>query len=177
MDAKLCIQHDADVEGQVEQLGMHQLILHVHGPSMPDHITHGDGCPHRIHICLVGTLKHREVFVSRFGLAVKHYAGKQKGLSSILLQLSFLIKKDVVCGHCLVTLSLTINETLKWFSSLPISMQVILMVTVYSDRYKISLFPHLHWPVPNKTLSFLWTLSTAKEDEEVWRVCAQALTG
>ena len=29
----------------------------------------------------------------------------------------------VVCGHCLVTLSLTINETLKWLSSLPISMQ------------------------------------------------------
>ena len=28
--------------------------------------------------------------------------------------------KVVVCGHCLVTLSLTINETLKWLSSLPI---------------------------------------------------------
>ena len=34
-----------------------------------------------------------------------------------------------VCGHCLVTLSLTINETLKWLSSLPILMQVILVVT------------------------------------------------
>ena len=33
-------------------------------------------------------------------------------------------------GHCLVTLSLTINETLKWLSSLPILMQVILVVTV-----------------------------------------------
>ena len=124
VDAKLCIQHDADVEGQVEQLGMHQLILHVHGPGMPDHITHGNGCPQRIHIRLVGTLKHREVFVvSRFGLAVRHYAGKQKGLSSVLLQLSFLFKKDVVCGHRLVTLSLKINETLKWFSLLPILMQ------------------------------------------------------
>ena len=29
----------------------------------------------------------------------------------------------VVCGHCLVTLSLTINETLKWLLSLPILMQ------------------------------------------------------
>ena len=38
--------------------------------------------------------------------------------------------KVVVCGHCLVTLSLTINETLKWLSSLPILMQVILVVTV-----------------------------------------------
>ena len=28
--------------------------------------------------------------------------------------------KVVVCGHCLVPLSLTINETLKWLSSLPI---------------------------------------------------------
>ena len=27
------------------------------------------------------------------------------------------------CGHCLMTLSLTINETLKWPSSLPILMQ------------------------------------------------------
>ena len=31
--------------------------------------------------------------------------------------------KFVVCGHCLVTLSLTINETLNWLSSLPILMQ------------------------------------------------------
>ena len=29
----------------------------------------------------------------------------------------------VVCGHCLVTLSLTVHETLKWLSSLPILMQ------------------------------------------------------
>ena len=38
--------------------------------------------------------------------------------------------KVVVCGHGLVTLSLTINETLKWLSSLPILMQVILVVKV-----------------------------------------------
>ena len=31
--------------------------------------------------------------------------------------------KVVVCGHCLMTLSLTINETLKWLSSLLILMQ------------------------------------------------------
>ena len=29
----------------------------------------------------------------------------------------------VDCGHCLVTLSLTVNETLKWLSSLHILMQ------------------------------------------------------
>ena len=32
-------------------------------------------------------------------------------------------KLVVVCGHCLVTLSFTIDETLKWLSSLPILMQ------------------------------------------------------
>ena len=37
--------------------------------------------------------------------------------------LSFLFKKVVVCGHCLVLLFLTINEILKWLSSLPILMQ------------------------------------------------------
>ena len=31
-------------------------------------------------------------------------------------------KKVVVCGHCLVTVSLTITETLKRLSSLPILM-------------------------------------------------------
>ena len=31
--------------------------------------------------------------------------------------------KVVICGHGLVTLSLTINETLKWLSSLPTLMQ------------------------------------------------------
>ena len=45
--------------------------------------------------------------VSQFGLAVRRSAGKQKGgLSSIPLRLSLLFKKAMVCGHCLVTLSL-----------------------------------------------------------------------
>ena len=48
---------------------------------------------------------------------------KQKDLGSIPLRLSYLFKMVVVCGHCLVTLSLTINEILKWLSSLPILMQ------------------------------------------------------
>ena len=49
--------------------------------------------------------------------------GKQKGHGSIPIQVSLLFEKVVVCGHCLVTLSLTINVTLKWLSSLPILMQ------------------------------------------------------
>ena len=61
--------------------------------------------------------------VSRFGLVVRRYAGKQKDLGSIPLRHSSPFKKVVVCGHGLVTLSLTINETLEWLSSLPILMQ------------------------------------------------------
>ena len=61
--------------------------------------------------------------VSRFGLAVRRWAGKQKGLGSIPPKPSLLFTKVVACGHCLVTLSLTINETLKWLSSLPTLMQ------------------------------------------------------
>ena len=34
-------------------------------------------------------------------------AGKQKGIGSIPLRLSFLFRKVVVCGHCLVMLSIT----------------------------------------------------------------------
>ena len=48
-----------------------------------------------------------EQIVSRFGLAVRRKAGKRKDLGSIPLRLSFLFKKVVVCGHCLVTLSIT----------------------------------------------------------------------
>ena len=69
--------------------------------------------------------------VIRFGLAVRRLAGKRKGIGSIPLGLFFLFtKKVVVCGHSLVTQSLTVNETLKRLSSLLISMQVILVVTV-----------------------------------------------
>ena len=63
------------------------------------------------------------VLVSRFGIAVSVVRLVSRG---ILLQIRFgspFSSKVVVCGHCLVTLSLTINETLKWLSSLPILMQ------------------------------------------------------
>ena len=61
-------------------------------------------------------------------LPVRRYAGKRKDLGSRFG--SPFSSKVVVCGHGLVTLSLTINETLKWLSSLPILTQVILVVTV-----------------------------------------------
>ena len=95
--------------------------------------------------------------VNWFGLTVRCWAGKQKGLSLIPFQLSLLFKKVVVCGHCLVTLPLAINETLKWLSSLPILMQESFRWWQCSDTYIISLFPHLHSPVPNNCeIKKLW---------------------
>ena len=58
--------------------------------------------------------------VSRLGPAVRLVSGR----TSVRFRFgSPLSSKVVVCGHCLATLSLTINETLKWLSSLPILMQ------------------------------------------------------
>ena len=56
------------------------------------------------------------------GRAVRVWADKQKDFGSNPLRLS-LLSKVVVRGHCLVTLSLTVNEMLKWLSSLPILTQ------------------------------------------------------
>ena len=51
----------------------------------------------------------------------------------------------VACEHCLVTLSLTFNETLsEWLSALPILMQVILVVTVQRQVYTLPLPPPLY---------------------------------
>ena len=55
--------------------------------------------------------------MSWFGLAVRRSAGKQKDLGSIRFG-SPLSSKVAAYGHCIVTLPLTMNETLKWLSSL-----------------------------------------------------------
>ena len=75
--------------------------------------------------------------VSRFGLAVRCKAGKQRDLGSNPLRLSFLFK-SVVCEHCLVTLSITVNGTFKWLSSLPILTQKSFWWWQCSNRYIIS---------------------------------------
>ena len=64
----------------------------------------------------------QNVTASRFGLAIRRKAGKQKDLGSIPLRLSFFFKS---CNLQTVSsdFALTINETLKWLSSLPILMQ------------------------------------------------------
>ena len=56
--------------------------------------------------------------------------------------------KVVVCGRCLVTLSLTINETLKWLSSLPTLIHKSFWWWQCSDRYTISPPPPHHHPHP-----------------------------
>ena len=58
----------------------------------------------------------------------------------------------MVCEHRLVTLSLTVNETLKWLSSPPILMQESFWWWHWqcsnTNRYIISIFPHLHPSFP-----------------------------
>ena len=69
---------------------------------------------------------------SRFGLAVRLGS---RGSSVRIRFGSPFSSKVVVCGHCLVTLSLTINQTLKWLSSLPILTQKWFWWWQCSDRY------------------------------------------
>ena len=61
----------------------------------------------------------------------------------------------MVCGHGVVTLSLTIHESLKRLSSLPILMQESFWWWQCSDRYITSLFPHLHTPFPSFSPSLI----------------------
>ena len=72
------------------------------------------------HRCMHPQLICHGAQVPRFGLAVRLVS---RGTLVRTCFSSPFSSKIVVCGHCLVTLSLTINETLKWFLSLPISMQ------------------------------------------------------
>ena len=88
--------------------------------------------------------------VNQFGLA-----GKQRDLGLNPLWLSFLFK-----SYDLWTLSCNFDphnyETLKWLSSLPTLMQQSFRWWHCSDRYIISLPPHLHSPLlPNKPDSFV----------------------
>ena len=62
---------------------------------------------------------------------VKRWAGKQKDLGSIPLRLSFLFKKVVVCGHCLVTLSITSYWNIKMaLIAAHLNAEIILVVTM-----------------------------------------------
>ena len=79
--------------------------------------------------------------MSQFGLAVRLVSR-----SSVPLPFSL---KVVVCGHCLATLLLTINETLKWLWTLPLWMQESFWWRQCSVGHSLT-FPHFlgSWPLP-----------------------------
>ena len=69
--------------------------------------------------------------MSRFGLAVRPLRLVSRGTSVRIRFGSPFSSKLVVCGHCLVTLSLTINETFKMaLIAAHLNAGVILVVTV-----------------------------------------------
>ena len=73
----------------------------------------------------------RYILVSRFGLAVRRWAGKRKDLGWIPLRLPFLFKKVVLCGHCLVTLPITFYRNIKMaLIAAHLNAGIILVVTV-----------------------------------------------
>ena len=106
--------------------------------------------------------------VNWFGLAVRRRpAGKRKDLGSI--PASALLSHQKGCGFWTLSCDLCPSlptEILKWLSSLPILMHKSFWW--YSDRYMISLSPHLHTPafppfspsLISCKVSFLRTLST-----------------
>ena len=76
--------------------------------------------------------------VSTFSLAAK--AGKQKDFGSIPLRLSPLFKIcDIyVHGHGIMTLSLTVNEILKWHLNAGV---ILMVIDKCSARYSLPLLP------------------------------------
>ena len=68
-----------------------------------------------------GTSKKGDHAVSRFGLAVRRWAVKQRDFGSNLLRLSFLFKSSGLVA---------INETLKWLVAAHLNAGVVLVVTV-----------------------------------------------
>ena len=69
--------------------------------------------------------------VNRLGLVVRLPAGKRKYAGSTPRFGSPFSSKIVMYEHCFVTLPCTINETVKWPTTLPIfNAEIILVVTV-----------------------------------------------
>ena len=64
------------------------------------------GSPSLINLMVSVDVKHHVYYIAKSELAVR-LVSKWKGLGSIPLRLSFLLKKIVICGHCRVTWSIT----------------------------------------------------------------------
>ena len=91
------------------------------------HSEQGRGQHHRRHQDVQVELKppatRKQQFVKRSDLAVRRYRLVSRETSVRIRFGSPFSSKVAVCGRHPVTLSLTINETLKWLSLLPILMQ------------------------------------------------------
>ena len=95
-----CSAHLAAVPGRGNSPGLHSCTCPGHSKEVVRRVSWGNWSHHnRGHNTTC-------VLVSRCGPAVRRQAGQQKDLGLIPLQLSFLFQKVVVCGHCLVTLSI-----------------------------------------------------------------------
>ena len=106
--------------------------------------------------------------VSRFGLAVRRLAGTRKDFGLIPLRLSLLFKKVVVCGHCLVTLSITSYWNIKMaLIAAHLNAGIILMVTC-SNRYITSLFTHLHTPFPTFSPSLINSMVSVDVEHHIY---------
>ena len=69
-------------------------------------------------------------YLNRLGLVVRRSAGKAAEERRLDSPLRFIFL-FAIYGHSLVTLPCTINETVKWLTSLaPLNVEVILVVTV-----------------------------------------------
>ena len=90
--------------------------------------------------------------ISRFGLAVRHKAGKQRDLGSNLLRLSFLFKG---CGLWPLSCDFVPHkyETLKWLSSLPTIMQKSFRWQQRNARYNYNFPPPPPPPPPSFMVS------------------------
>ena len=90
-------------------------------------------------------------FESRSGLAVRRWFGKRKDLGSAFLSFQKLWFVDTVLWLCPSLPS----ETLKCLPSLPILMHKSFWWWQCSDRYILSIFPHLHTPFPPPSPSLI----------------------
>ena len=112
------------------RLGWASCMLHVHNRSHSQHpvylCLYTVGCTRKTwasYATYITDHTYNARFVSRLGLVVGRSAGKRKDIGSTPRFGSPFSSKIVIYGHCLVTLPCTINETLKWCTSLPFLMR------------------------------------------------------
>ena len=129
--------------------GRKAMDLCIYGSMRKAPFIRGREAPHHhhhhiyIYIYIGPCVKHQ---VSRFGLAVRLVSGR----TSVRYRFGspFSSKRLWFVNTVLWLCPSLPTETLKWFSSLPIVVQKSFWWWQCSDRYIISLFPHLHTPSP-----------------------------